>query len=246
MKRILITNDDGATSIGLGVLSETLSRIARVVVVAPACNKSATSAAITLNRALCVTRKSPDFYTVDGTPADCVHAALTGLLSEKPDLIVSGINCGKNLGEDIVYSGTVGAARVGYLFAVSSLAVSLVSDSWRHVQTAADVSRILISRILQTENLSPFLFNVNVPDLPFKMLCGIKKTRPGLRSSPQRATVQTGADGKFFVSLGSQGNPVDCGSGTDFEAIQNGYVSVSPLKMLPAMTDNEIDFSALM
>ena len=245
MKQILLTNDDGAASPGLRALAKALSDLAHVVVVAPACNKSAASAAITLNRALCVKREATDFYTVDGTPADCVHVALTGLLTQKPDLVISGINQGKNLGEDIVYSGTVGAARIGPLFGISSLAVSLVSSTWEHLETASCVTCRLVSHILSMRRLSPTLLNVNVPDLPVKALCGIRKTRPGLRATPDRAGVQKAADGTLFVRLGNQGQPIDCEPGTDFDAIRSGYVSVSALKMNPAQKDCGIDFSAL-
>lgn len=246
MKRILITNDDGATAPGLARLIEVLSPLARVTVVAPAHNQSAASSAITLDRALCVAREGTDFYTVNGTPADCVHVALTGLLTEKPDLIVVGINRGKNLGEDIVYSGTLGAARVGYLFGVPSVAVSLVSDTWDNLPTACRVSERLVSTLLDMPTLSAVLFNVNVPDVPVTDLRGIKETRPGLRDVPRRASVQPTVEGKLFISLGHQGNPIDCGAGTDFEALASGYVSVSPLKMSPVNADIGIDFSVLM
>lgn len=246
MKRILITNDDGATAPGLACLIEVLSPLARVTVVAPKHNQSAASSAITLDRALCVAREGTDFYTVNGTPADCVHVALTGLLTEKPDLIVVGINRGKNLGEDIVYSGTLGAARAGYLFGVPSVAVSLVSDTWDNLPTACRVSERLVSTLLDMPTLSAVLFNVNVPDVPVTDLRGIKETRPGLRDVPRRAAVQPTVEGKLFISLGHQGNPIDCGVGTDFEALASGYVSVSPLKMSPVNADIGIDFSVLM
>lgn len=246
MKRILITNDDGAMAPGLSRLLEVLCPLARVTVVAPKHNQSAASSAITLDRALCVAREGTDFYTVDGTPADCVHVALTGLLTEKPDLIVVGINRGKNLGEDIVYSGTLGAARAGYLFGVPSVAVSLVSDTWDNLPTACRVSERLVSTLLDVPTLSAVLFNVNVPDVPVTDLLGVKETRPGLRDVPRRAAVQPTVEGKLFISLGHQGNPIDCGAGTDFEAIASGYVSVSPLKMSPVNADTGIDFSVLM
>ena len=246
MKRILITNDDGATAPGLARLIEVLSPLARVTVVAPKHNQSAASSAITLDRALCVAREGTDFYTVNGTPADCVHVALTGLLTEKPDLIVVGINRGKNLGEDIAYSGTLGAARAGYLFGVPSVAVSLVSDTWDNLPTACRVSERLVSTLLDMPTLSAVLFNVNVPDVPVTDLSGIKETRPGLRDVPRRAAVQPTVEGKLFISLGHQGNPIDCGAGTDFEALASGYVSVSPLKMSPVNADIGIDFSVLM
>lgn len=246
MKRILITNDDGAMAPGLSRLLEVLCPLARVTVVAPEHNRSAASSAITLDRALCVAREGTDFYTVDGTPADCVHVALTGLLAEKPDLIVAGINRGKNLGEDIVYSGTLGAARAGYLFGVPSVAVSLVSDTWDNLPTACRVSERLVSTLLDVPTLSAVLFNVNVPDVPVTDLLGVKETRPGLRDVPRRAAVQPTVEGKLFISLGHQGNPIDCGAGTDFEAIASGYVSVSPLKMSPVNADIGIDFSVLM
>lgn len=246
MKRILITNDDGAMAPGLSRLLKVLCPLARVTVVAPAHNQSAASSALTLDRALCVSREGTDFYTVDGTPADCVHVALTGLLAEKPDLIVAGINRGKNLGEDIVYSGTLGAARAGYLFGVPSLAVSLVSDTWDNLPTAAFVSERLVFALLHVPALPVVLFNVNVPDVPIQALRGIKETRPGLRDIPSRAAVQPTVDGKLLIHLGPQGQPVDCRAGTDFEAIASGYVSVSPLKMSPVNVDIGIDFSALM
>lgn len=246
MKRILITNDDGAMAPGLSCLLKVLCPLARVTAVAPAHNQSAASSALTLDRALCVSREGTDFYTVDGTPADCVHVALTGLLAEKPDLIVAGINRGKNLGEDIVYSGTLGAARAGYLFGVPSLAVSLVSDTWDNLPTAAFVSERLVFTLLHVPALPVVLFNVNVPDVPIQELRGIKETRPGLRDIPSRAAVQPTVDGKLLIHLGPQGQPVDCRAGTDFEAIASGYVSVSPLKMSPVNADIGIDFSALM
>lgn len=246
MKRILITNDDGAMAPGLSRLLKVLCPLARVTVVAPAHNQSAASSALTLDRALCVSREGTDFYTVDGTPADCVHVALTGLLAEKPDLIVAGINRGKNLGEDIVYSGTLGAARAGYLFGVPSLAVSLVSDTWDNLPTAAFVSERLVFALLHVPALPVVLFNVNVPDVPIQELRGIKETRPGLRDIPSRAAVQPTVDGKLLIHLGPQGQPVDCRAGTDFEAIASGYVSVSPLKMSPVNADIGIDFSVLM
>lgn len=246
MKRILITNDDGAMAPGLSRLLKVLCPLARVTVVAPAHNQSAASSALTLDRALCVSREGTDFYTVDGTPADCVHVALTGLLAEKPDLIVAGINRGKNLGEDIVYSGTLGAARAGYLFGVPSLAVSLVSDTWDNLPTAAFVSECLVFALLHVPALPVVLFNVNVPDVPIQELRGIKETRPGLRDIPSRAAVQPTVDGKLLIHLGPQGQPVDCRAGTDFEAIASGYVSVSPLKMSPVNADIGIDFSVLM
>ena len=246
MKRILITNDDGAMAPGLSRLLKVLCPLARVTVVAPAHNQSAASSALTLDRALCVSREGTDFYTVDGTPADCVHVALTGLLAEKPDLIVAGINRGKNLGEDIVYAGTLGAARAGYLFGVPSLAVSLVSDTWDNLPTAAFVSERLVFALLHVPALPVVLFNVNVPDVPIQELRGIKETRPGLRDIPSRAAVQPTVDGKLVIHLGPQGQPVDCRAGTDFEAIASGYVSVSPLKMSPVNADIGIDFSVLM
>ena len=246
MKRILITNDDGAMAPGLSRLLKVLCPLARVTVVAPAHNQSAASSALTLDRALCVVREGTDFYTVDGTPADCVHVALTGLLAEKPDLIVAGINRGKNLGEDVVYSGTLGAARAGYLFGVPSLAVSLVSDTWYNLPTAAFVSERLVFALLHVPALPVVLFNVNVPDVPIQELRGIKETRPGLRDIPRRAAVQPTVDGKLLIHLGPQGQPVDCRAGTDFEAIASGYVSVSPLKMRPVNADTGIDFSVLM
>lgn len=145
-----------------------------------------------------------------------------------------------------MYSGTLGAARAGYLFGVPSLAVSLVSDTWDKLPTAAFVSERLVFALLHVPALPVVLFNVNVPDVPIQELRGIKETRPGLRDIPRRAAVQPTVDGKLLIHLGRQGQPVDCRAGTDFEAIASGYVSVSPLKMSPVNADIGIDFSVLM
>ena len=145
-----------------------------------------------------------------------------------------------------MYSGTLGAARAGYLFGVPSLAVSLVSDTWDNLPTAAFVSERLVVALLHVPALPVVLFNVNVPDVPIQELRGIKETRPGLRDIPSRAAVQPTVDGKLLIHLGPQGQPVDCRAGTDFEAIASGYVSVSPLKMSPVNADIGIDFSVLM
>ena len=163
--RILISNDDGYLAPGIIALADALAQIAEIVVVAPDSNRSGSSNSLTLDRPLSVYRAANGFYFVNGTPSDCVHVALTGGLSFKPDLVVSGINQGQNMGDDTLYSGTVAAATEGFLFGIPAIAFSQVTHGWAHLDAAAKVAREIVQR--RFEQLQrPYLLNVNIPNLP--------------------------------------------------------------------------------
>lgn len=231
MAHILVSNDDGVGAAGIASLIEGLRNFARVSVVVPDADRSAASSAITLRRDLAVKIKEKDFYTVDGTPADCTHLAFTGLLDSKPDLVISGINAGKNLGEDVIYSGTVGAAREGPLFGVSAIAVSLIAGESLHFDTATKVTEALAKTLLREKPARPVFLNVNVPNLPIDKIRGIRVTRLGLRGPACPATLKREENGTLFYRFGNQGLPLLAGCGTDFDAIEKGYVSLTPLKI---------------
>ncbi len=241
MAHILVSNDDGVSAAGLVSLVNGLRNFARVSVVVPDADVSAASSAITLRRELAVKKRGEDFYTTDGTPADCTHLAFTGLLDSKPDLVISGINAGKNLGEDVIYSGTVGAAREGPLFGVSAIAVSLIAGDSLHFDTAARVTEALAKTLLREKPVSPVFLNVNVPNLPIEKIRGIRITRLGLRAAALPATVKREENGVLFYRFGDQGLPLIAGDGTDFDAIDRGYVSLTPLKIDGIDSDWNLD-----
>ena len=228
---VLVSNDDGIGAPGLDALIKALTPFARVTVVVPDKNQSAASSALTVRRSLTVTELSPNVFTVDGTPADCVHLAFTGLLERKPDLLISGINAGKNLGDDVFYSGTVGAAREGPLFGINALAVSLVDEKLGHFETAADVTMRIVKALSDFKSKESVLLNVNVPDCPIEDLKGIEVTRLGRWPNPKSATcvASNGSESRFM--LGDQIWPAQFEAGTDFSAVKRGYASVTTLTM---------------
>ena len=196
--RILLSNDDGYFAPGLALLAETLSAVAEITVVAPERDRSGASNSLTLDRPLSVKRAANGFLFVNGTPTDCVHLAVTGLLDDLPDMVISGINLGANMGDDTIYSGTVAAATEGYLLGVPSLAVSLASKAGSHMDTAARVTLEMVERLRRTPMSEPVLLNINVPDLPYDALRGLEVTRLGKRHkaepvikelSPRKETV---------------------------------------------------------
>src|SRR3569833_1118343 len=178
--RILISNDDGYLAPGINALADAMASIAEIVVVAPDSNRSGSSNSLTLDRPLSVQRAANGFYSVNGTPSDCVHVALTGLLSYRPDLVVSGINQGQNMGDDTLYSGTVAAATEGFLFGIPAIAFSQVKHGWEHLDAAAKVAKDIVLRRFESLQ-SPYLLNVNIPNLPFDSLTRIVPTRRGGR-----------------------------------------------------------------
>ena len=229
--KILLSNDDGYLATGINVLAEALAKIADVVVVAPDRNHSGASNSLTLHSPLRVHQVEKDRYFVNGTPTDCVHLALSGLLDEDPDIVVSGINHGANLGDDVIYSGTVAAAMEGRFLGLPAIAVSLVGQRASHFETAAKVAVDLVQR-LEANALPPdVILNVNVPDRPFAELNGITATRLGFRHRSEKMVKTKDPQGKTIYWIGPAGPGQDAGPGTDFDAIEQGAVAVSPLKV---------------
>lgn len=229
--RILLSNDDGYFAPGLEALFKYISEIADPVVVAPERNRSGASNSLTLDRPLFLRRAPSGFHYVNGTPTDCVHLAVTGMLDHVPDMVVSGINLGPNMGDDTIYSGTVAAATEGYLLGVPSLAVSLASFEGAHFSTAARIARELVERFRRREFGTPVLLNVNVPDIPYGDLKGVRVTRLGRRHKAEPAVKQITPRNETVYWVGAAGEAADAGEGTDFHAVANGYVSVTPLQI---------------
>ena len=229
--RILLSNDDGYFAPGLAVLAETLSSYADITVVAPERDRSGASNSLTLDRPLMLRQSHSGFYYVNGTPTDCVHLAVTGMLDEMPDMIISGINHGANMGDDTIYSGTVAAATEGFLLGIPSIAVSLASFSKGHYVTAARVVAEMVQRFQATPFIAPVLLNVNVPDIPFDELEGVETTRLGKRHKAEAVVKSQNPRGQTVYWVGAAGAAQDAGEGTDFNAVERNMVSVTPLQM---------------
>ena len=228
---ILISNDDGYQAPGIVALYEALKDLGHVEVVAPEQNNSAKSNAWTLHSPLYVHQARNGFRYVNGTPADCVHIALTGLLGYKPDLVVSGINNGANMGDDTIYSGTVGAAMEGYLFGIPAIAFSQVEKGWAHLDAAAQSARALVQQLVaQQQTQGPaWLLNVNIPNQPLDNIKPLRVTRLGRRHAAERVITQTSPRGETMYWIGSAGAAKDDSDGTDFHATFEGHLSVTPL-----------------
>lgn len=228
--RILISNDDGYFAPGIEQLAGALRAHADITVVAPERDRSGASNSLTLDRPLNVRRAPNGFLFVNGTPTDCVHLAVTGLLEEMPDMVVSGINLGANMGDDTIYSGTVAAATEGYLLGIPSVAISLASRTAAHFETAAQVAVDLVQRH-QRSAAGAWLLNVNVPDIPLRDLKGTRVTRLGRRHKAEGVIPTRSPRGETVYWVGSAGAAADAGEGTDFHAVAAGYVSVTPLQI---------------
>ena len=229
--RILLSNDDGYFAPGLIALADALAPLGDVTVVAPEQNQSGSSNSLTLNRPLSVQRAQSGFRYVNGTPTDCVHIALTGLVEERPDVVVSGINNGQNMGDDTIYSGTVAAAMEGFLFGIPSFAFSLVDKDWAHLDAAAAIAKKLVERVMAHPHAMPFLLNVNIPNLPPDADPRVVVTRLGKRHPSEPVHTMTSPRGGTVYWIGPAGAARDAGPGTDFYAIANGCVSVTPLQI---------------
>ena len=229
--RILLSNDDGYFSPGIACLAEVLAGVAEITVVAPERDRSGASNSLTLDRPLTVRKSANGFLFVNGTPTDCVHLAVTGLLGELPDVVVSGINLGANMGDDTIYSGTVAAATEGYLLGIPSLAISLTSKAGSHFETAARMTRELVERFRNTPPGMAMLLNVNVPDVPWDDLDGLEVTRLGKRHKAEPVVSSMTPRGETVYWVGAAGNAQDAGPGTDFHAVSANRVSVTPLQM---------------
>ena len=235
--RILISNDDGYFAPGIEHLAAALAKRAEITVVAPERDRSGASNSLTLDRPLSVRRAPNGFLFVNGTPTDCVHLAVTGLLEELPDMVVSGINLGANMGDDTIYSGTVAAATEGFLLGIPSLAISLASKNAAHFATAAHVASELVERHARSPG-GAWLLNVNVPDIPLAELRGCAITRLGRRHKAEDVVRTKNPRGETVYWVGAAGPAADAGEGTDFHAVEAGYVSVTPLQI--DLTNHEL------
>jgi 5'-nucleotidase len=229
--RILVSNDDGYFSPGIVLLAERLAVLGTVTVVAPERDRSGASNSLTLDRPLSARRAANGFCYVNGTPTDCVHLALTGLVDPLPDIVVSGINLGANMGDDTIYSGTVAAATEGYLFGIPSIAVSLVGRIGKHLETAAQVAVDLVKRATRLPFSAPVLLNVNVPDVTLAELGGIETTRLGRRHKAEPIVKLQTPRGEAAYWIGPAGGEQDAGPGTDFHTVAAGRVSITPLQV---------------
>jgi len=242
--RILLSNDDGYFAPGLAALAEALQDIGEVVVVAPEQNRSGASNSLTLDRPLLLKKAASGFYFVNGTPTDCVHLAVTGMLDKLPDIIVSGINLGANMGDDTIYSGTVAAATEGYLLGIPSIAISMTSFEGNNFASAGRVARELVERFIRNPIREPVLLNVNVPDIPYDQLKGREVTRLGRRHKAEPVVKMKSPRNETVYWVGAAGAAADAGPGTDFNAVERGFVSITPLQIdlthaaqLPAIND---------
>lgn len=229
--RILVSNDDGYNAEGIEALAEALKGLGELTIVAPETNCSGASNSLTLNRPLSVRQASNGFYFVNGTPSDCVHIALTGLLDFRPDLVVSGINNGANMGDDTLYSGTVAAATEGYLFGIPSIAFSLVNKGWRHLDAAARVARQVVERQIAQPLVGSTLLNVNIPDVPYEAMQGFVVTRLGKRHPSEPVVKSSTPYGDPVYWIGPVGLVSDSAADTDFGAIERHEVSITPLRL---------------
>ncbi len=230
--RILIANDDGYLAPGLAALVQAMQGLGEIEVIAPEQNASGTSNALTLNRPLSVQRAANGFRYINGTPSDSVHVALTGLLPERPDLVLSGINNGANMGDDTLYSGTVAAAMEGFLFGIPSIAFSQVEKGWAHLDAAALVARAVVAQVLaRPPTQRPWLLNVNIPNRADAAALPRRITRLGRRHASEPVIRQQSPRGETIYWIGPAGDAREAGEGTDFHATASGFVSITPLQV---------------
>ncbi len=229
--RILLSNDDGYFAPGILALAEALDGLGEIVVVAPEQNRSGASNSLTLDRPVSLKQAANGFYFVNGTPTDCVHLAVTGMLDYLPDIIVSGINHGANMGDDTIYSGTVAAATEGFLLGIPSIAISLTSFEGNHFNTAGRIARELVERFLSDPIREPVLLNVNVPDIPYDGLGGAEVTRLGRRHKAEPVVRMRSPRNDTVYWVGAAGAAAEAGPGTDFNAVERGCVSITPLQV---------------
>ncbi len=227
--KILLSNDDGYNALGLTSLRHSLKQFATVVTVAPELNRSGASNSLTLENPLRLSDRGNDTYSVNGTPTDCVHLALTGLLDYEPDIVVSGINAGANMGDDVLYSGTVAAAMEGRFLGLPAIAISSCSFELDHVQSAVQAIELLFSNMKDFPDKEDTILNVNVPNLPWSLIKGFKTTRLGRRHKAEPVITDTDPRGNSIYWVGPPGAEQDAGEGTDFYAIKQGYISVTPI-----------------
>jgi 5'-nucleotidase len=228
---ILLSNDDGYQATGLRMLADVLSENHDISVVAPDRDRSGASNSLTLERPLRAHVSENGFYYVNGTPTDCVHLAITGLLESEPDMVISGINSGANMGDDVLYSGTVAAAMEGRFLGLPAIAVSLASFELGHFETAANAVAKIVEHLQSEPIKKDSILNINVPNLPADQILGIKATRLGNRHKSEGVIKQTDPRGESMYWVGPPGKAQDAGEGTDFYAVENGFISVTPLQI---------------
>lgn len=229
--KILVSNDDGVYSPGIRALATEMAAIGETIVVAPDRNRSGASNSLSLTRPLTVKHLDNGYYSVEGTPTDCVHLSLTGLFDELADLVVSGINDGANLGDDVLYSGTVAAAMEGRYLGLPALAFSMVGENIQHYDTGAAIARELVLKVQHTALPAQTILNVNIPDVPLHELRGLEVTRLGTRHSAESSIKSVDPRGRPIYWIGPPGVEADGGPGTDFYAVNRGYVSITPLNL---------------
>jgi len=233
--KILISNDDGYLAEGINVLAKKLRRNHQVTIFAPSKNKSASSSSLTIDRPLKPNKISDSIYTIDGTPSDSTHFALCGYFEEEFDLVIAGINFGPNLGDDVIYSGTVAAAIEGRFVGFPSIAISLASWDGKNFDTAATVAEVIVDNVEFSELSPNTVLNINVPDIPFSEIRGFKTTRLGKRHQSENI-IQDKEDSLLYW-IGENGKEAENGPGTDFYAIRNNYISITPLQI--DLTNND-------
>ena len=235
--RILIANDDGYLAPGIAALVQACQGLGEIDVIAPEQNASGTSNALTLSRPLSIFEARGEhvkgFRVVNGTPSDCVHVALTGLLAHRPDLVLSGINNGANMGDDTLYSGTVAAAMEGYLFGIPAIAFSQAEKGWGELEAAAAAARAVIDQVLAAGSMAsaPWLLNVNIPNRADAAGLPIRITRLGRRHASEAVVKQSSPRGDPIYWIGPAGDARECGEGTDFHAVAQGFISITPLQV---------------
>ncbi len=229
--KILLSNDDGYQARGIRCLAVALARHGKVDVVAPERDRSGASNSLTLDSPLRPRVAENGFMYVDGTPTDCVHLAITGLLQEEPDIVVSGINSGANLGDDVIYSGTVAAAMEGRFLGLPAIAVSLVCDGSNHYETAARVVTALLEEMVSSPMPADTILNINVPDVPLSRLQGLEVTRLGHRHKAEPVIRSVDPRGESIYWVGAPGGEQDAGRGTDFHAVRTGCASITPMQV---------------
>jgi len=229
--RILLSNDDGYFAPGIVSLAESLASLGAVTIVAPERDRSGSSNSLTLDRPLTVRQARGQTYFVNGTPTDCVHLAVTGMLEQLPDIVISGINHGANMGDDTIYSGTVAAATEGFLLGIPSIAISLVAEGGNHFPTAGRVAAELVNRFRERSLEQPVLLNVNVPDVEYEKLHGFRVTRLGRRHKAEPVVKTSTPRGETVYWIGAAGSAQDAGEGTDFHAVASSFVSITPLQV---------------
>ncbi|AGF46821.1 5'-nucleotidase [Candidatus Kinetoplastibacterium desouzaii TCC079E] len=227
--RVLLSNDDGYTAKGLRILAESLKKIVDLQVVVPESNCSGVSNSLTLNRPLNVNVDCNGFFIVNGTPTDCVHLSLTGLLDKKPNIVIAGINNGANMGNDILYSGTVAAAREACVFGIPSMAFSLTGKGWEHIDTAVKFAIVLIKNYIKNPINGKFLLNINIPNVPSSQINGIVITKLGKRDHSKDLIRASNPYGETVYWIGAVGSPIECIEGTDFYVTSRNFISVTPL-----------------